>query len=198
MVVKYLGGYDPRVTENVEHLQELELLAHSLKLNTHLWTSDKKVPKEAQVIFLPSFTDAQRTFLLRTSECLVYTPSNEHFGIVPLEAMYNSLPVLAVNSGGPLETVIDGVTGYLCPPTVQDFSTALTKLVRNVQKNEMGSQGRVHVSSKFSMDKFSSELEHVVFKTEASKNVAALFTYYGFVVMWFSLFPLLLIYMLTE
>ena len=44
---------------------------------------------------------------------LLYTPAGEHFGIVPLEAMYCGTPVLAVNSGGPLETVDHGVTGWL-------------------------------------------------------------------------------------
>jgi len=36
---------------------------------------------------------------------LIYTPTNEHFGIVPLEAMYMEKPVIACNSGGPTETI---------------------------------------------------------------------------------------------
>ena len=43
-----------------------------------------------------------------------YTPHNEHFGIVPLECMSAGRPVIAVNSGGPTETVVNDVTGYLC------------------------------------------------------------------------------------
>lgn len=37
------------------------------------------------------------------SNCLavLYTPEREHFGIVPVEAMYNQVPVIACNSGGP-------------------------------------------------------------------------------------------------
>lgn len=46
---------------------------------------------------------------------LLYTPDREHFGIVPLEAMYQQCPVIAVNSGGPKETILHGLTGYLCP-----------------------------------------------------------------------------------
>lgn len=42
-----------------------------------------------------------------------YTPENEHFGIVPLEAQYMNTPVLACNSGGPKESVVHGKTGYL-------------------------------------------------------------------------------------
>ena len=45
---------------------------------------------------------------------IIYTPEHEHFGIVPLEAMCYQKPVIACNSGGPRETVIHGLTGFLC------------------------------------------------------------------------------------
>ena len=44
-------------------------------------------PKDAQIIFVPSFTDAQRSCLLAGSLAVLYTPDREHFGIVPLECM---------------------------------------------------------------------------------------------------------------
>lgn len=99
-------------------------------------------------------SDAEKVALIRACTCLLYTPSNEHFGITPLEAMYSGTnaharwpanncalsiagckgarsvvtrplgllganggsridtlrrycerPVIAVNSGGPLETI---------------------------------------------------------------------------------------------
>lgn len=48
---------------------------------------------------------SERCSLLKHSLCLLYTPENEHFGIVPVEAMYCQTPVIACNSGGPLESV---------------------------------------------------------------------------------------------
>ena len=48
--------------------------------------------------------------------------SGEHFGIVPIEAMYCRLPVVAVNDGGPTETVVDGLTGFLCQPNPESFA----------------------------------------------------------------------------
>ena len=54
-----------------------------------------------------------QVWLLTNCSILLYTPAGEHFGIVPLEAMYCGTPVLAVNSGGPLETIEHGVTGWL-------------------------------------------------------------------------------------
>ena len=65
------------------------------------------------VTFVRSFSDAQKRYLLESCTAVVYTPSNEHFGIVPIEAMAACRPVVAVSSGGPLESVVDGETGFL-------------------------------------------------------------------------------------
>jgi len=60
-----------------------------------------------------SISNDERKFLLKNAEAVLYTPENEHFGIVPCEAMYCSVPVIADNSGGPKESVGEGC-GYLC------------------------------------------------------------------------------------
>lgn len=49
--------------------------------------------------------------LLRHARVVLYTPSGEHFGIVPLEAMNQGTAVIAVNDGGPIETIIPGPSG---------------------------------------------------------------------------------------
>jgi glycosyltransferase involved in cell wall biosynthesis len=66
------GGYDKRVTENVEHFAELQSLAESRGLGDH-------------ISFMRSISDRQKIHLLRRTFCLIYTPTNEHFGIVPIE-----------------------------------------------------------------------------------------------------------------
>ncbi len=52
---------------------------------------------------------------------MLYTPQNEHFGIVPIEAMAAGRPVVACSSGGPLESVVEGVTGLLRKPEPGDM-----------------------------------------------------------------------------
>ena len=46
--------------------------------------------------------------------------------------MVEGTPVIAVNSGGPRETVLHGRTGYLCPQTAMAFADAMYKLLRPV------------------------------------------------------------------
>ena len=43
-------------------------------------------------------------------------------GIVPIESMYCRVPVVACNSGGPRETVKNGVTGFLTSGPEVNFS----------------------------------------------------------------------------
>ncbi|CAH1244004.1 ALG2 [Branchiostoma lanceolatum] len=144
------GGYDNRVVENVEHHQELVELAEDLGLTNH-------------VTFLRSFSDAQKRTLLSHSTCLLYTPSNEHFGIVPLEAMYMRCPVIAVNSGGPLETVGDKETGFLCEPDAESFAAAMQKFVEDKGlSKDYGNAGRDRVEKKFSFQAFTQQLNKVV------------------------------------
>ena len=88
------GGYDVRVSENVDYHAELAEYAKKKKLNH-------------RVIFVRSMSDAEKITLLKRCSALLYTPDREHFGIVPIEAMYSERPVIAVRSGGPLETVYD-------------------------------------------------------------------------------------------
>lgn len=144
------GGYDDRVTENVQHYTELKELAGHLHL-------------EDCVTFLRSPSDSQKVALLRASTAVLYTPSKEHFGIVPVEAMYCCCPVIAVNSGGPLESVVDGETGFLCEPTAEAFSEAMERLITEPQFcRDMGQAGRRRVQDKFSLQAFSHQLHGYV------------------------------------
>lgn len=146
----FAGGYDERVVENKEHYLELRSLAEQLGVADN-------------VTFLRSFTDAQKVSLLSTCTALVYTPSNEHFGICPLEAMYMERPVIAVSSGGPLETVIDGKTGFLCEPTPITFAAKMAHFVQTpAARGELGQAGKIRVLGSFSFPAFSRKLNGIV------------------------------------
>lgn len=146
------GGYDTQNVENVEYRGELGTLADTLG-----------VP----VTFRTDISDSDRATLFQNALCVVYTPDREHFGIVPLEAMYAGTPVLAVNTGGPLETVKDGVTGFLRDPTPEAFGGALLKLIENpTMATTMGREGRVHVEETFGPQRFKKEWQVLVEETK--------------------------------
>lgn len=144
------GGYDRRVSENIDCYAELVVQADQLQISS-------------QVVFLKSPSDSQKLALLVGCHCVLYTPTNEHFGIVPLEAMYTSKPVIATNSGGPTETVIDGKTGYLRKPDPKSFGEAMAKCVLNRElcKN-LGLEGRKRFHEYFSYKAFTNQVDTYV------------------------------------
>lgn len=148
------GGYDLNHRENVEHYEELRNLAKELNVAEH-------------VSFLKSPPELAKQQLLHSCRGVIYTPAEEHFGIVPLEAMYMRRPVVACNSGGPTETVADGETGFLCEPTAESFASAMVKLARDRSlSQEMGESGRERALALFSWDRFNREINRVVFETK--------------------------------
>jgi alpha-1,3/alpha-1,6-mannosyltransferase len=161
-----LGGYDRRVSENVSYHAELEALADSLKLkHATLKTvvSAHILPSDISVLFLLSVPSTLKATLLSRSSLLIYTPRNEHFGIVPLEAMLAGVPVLAANEGGPTETVVDGETGWLRDVSkpaewTEVMQKVLTGLDATTLKT-MGEKGRKRVENTFSKETMAKRFE---------------------------------------
>lgn len=145
------GGYDERVHENVEHLEELR--AHA-----------KKSGVEDVVKFYTKVPDVERNWLLWNSRVVLYTPENEHFGIVPLEAGVALRPVIACNSGGPLESIIDGVTGFHCP-TDPDLWAEKVKLLLDdeAMAKQFGEAAVKRVISHFSPNVILPKLENIMY-----------------------------------
>ena len=167
------GGYDARVPENAACHKELDALASALKLKSATAkniVSAQAIPSDVEVLFLLSVPEQLKTSLFKAARLLIYTPPDEHFGIVPLEAMLAGVPVLAANSGGPLETVLDGETGWLRTTDEVDQWTEIVQSVlydiSEAQLKQIGDNGRKHVEQEFSEAKmacrFDEELEVTV------------------------------------
>lgn len=105
------GGYDPSSQMNKEYLADLTLKCEILGfkpvtvLSSEYETTTIK-NESYDVLFLPSIPSNLKELLLSKCEMLLYTPSFEHFGIVPIEAMKFGKPIIAVNNGGPKESII--------------------------------------------------------------------------------------------
>ena len=90
------------------------------------------------------------------SNCDIFVaPSRyESFGIIYLEAMNFSKPIVACKTGGTPEVVLDGLSGILIEPNNSDqLSHALLKLINNHKLRErMGNNGKKHLLNKFSIN----------------------------------------------
>lgn len=140
------GGYDERLRECVRYYAELERLVDKLNLNS-------------RVKFVLSPDDREKNHLIQTCDAVIYTPSDEHFGIVPLEAMLAKKPVIATASGGPTETIVHEITGFLCDPDKKSFADSMQRLVFNPEWGELlGDCGRRRVEKLFSFETFSDKL----------------------------------------
>uniref|UniRef100_M4BKR5 Alpha-1,3/1,6-mannosyltransferase ALG2 n=1 Tax=Hyaloperonospora arabidopsidis (strain Emoy2) TaxID=559515 RepID=M4BKR5_HYAAE len=146
------GGYDPLNTENKEHLIELQEVVAEHALEEH-------------VEFRTSVSNSMKLELLRKAHAILYTPDREHFGIVPVEAMACGTPVIAVSSGGPLESIVDGETGFLCEQKPQAFAKAMAELCghkHSTRVGEMGANGRQRALKLFSLETFGDTLLELV------------------------------------
>jgi len=108
-------------------------------------------------------TEAERLAWLARSRCLLYTPSDEHFGLGPIEAMAAARPVVAMDSGGPRETVVDGVTGRLTAPEAEAFAEAIRPYVEDADRaRKHGLAGRERAIASFSLERFRDAMEEVL------------------------------------
>ncbi|KAF4555606.1 Glycosyl transferase-like protein [Elsinoe fawcettii] len=163
------GGYDHRVAENVSYLQELQALATSLKLNHYTLHDDLRSDVAGiSVIFLPSVKDKIKQELLASACLLIYTPRNEHFGIVPVEGMLHEVPVLAANEGGPTESIVDEMTGWLrSVDDVQEWTDVMSRVIK-LQSDDptkldiMGKAGKNRVEEMFGKDEMAKRLDDIL------------------------------------
>ena len=94
--------------------------------------------------------------------CLPSTTSHESFGIVNLEAMACSVPIVASKIGGVPDVIKDGKNGLLVPPNdSKTLADAILYLLENDDVREkMGKSGRKEVED-YSWEKIAEETEKV-------------------------------------
>lgn len=162
------GGYDKRVTENIEYFEELIRIANSYAFNVYIGNECIESTDSCfSVLFLRSISDSLRWSLLRKTIGLLYTPENEHFGMVPCEAMSVGTSVIACNSGGPTETVVNSKTGFLCDPNPEDFAARMNELIKiskdSIESSVWSNSCKERVSALFSQEIFQRRLCEVAY-----------------------------------
>jgi glycosyltransferase involved in cell wall biosynthesis len=101
---------------------------------------DKIVPlarRVGDVEILGGVSDRRYRNLLSRATAVLYPPIDEDYGLVPLEGMASGKPVIAVNEGGPRDTIINGRTGFLV-----NGESEMAERMLYVSEHDMSKMGR--------------------------------------------------------
>jgi glycosyltransferase involved in cell wall biosynthesis len=101
-----------------------------------------------QRVSLPGFVpDDELVELYANALAVIYAPFDEDYGYVTLQAFYAGKPVItAGDSGGTLEWVVDGETGFVTDGTPAGVGAAIEKLAADPElARRMGEAGREKV-----------------------------------------------------
>lgn len=135
------GSADATALEHDEEATRLRRLA------AELGVADR-------VIFRGQVAREKMPALLRSCRAVVCTPWYEPFGIVPLEAMACSVPVIAAAVGGLQDSVVHGSTGlHVAPRDVDQLVGAVQRLLLSPDEaGAMGRAGRLRAEQQYSWD----------------------------------------------
>ncbi|MER7567405.1 glycosyltransferase [Streptomyces sp. NPDC097941] len=108
-----------------------------------------------RVTLLGGVSRTRMPALMSGADLVLSVPRYEPFGIVPVEAMACSTPVVATAVGGQLDTVADGVTGVLVPPDDDhDLGATVRELLDDPRRlSRYGAAGRRRVLARFTWDR---------------------------------------------
>ena len=122
-----------------------------------------------KIIFLGSLTEYDKWMWLKTCDVFIMPSRDiegdfEGFGIVYLEANLCAKPVIAGNSGGVKDAVVEGETGLLVDPeNINEISGAIRMLLSdNNLRDKLGKQGKDRAVREFSWEKQVSKLWNFV------------------------------------
>lgn len=92
-------------------------------------------------------------------KALIYCSIDEDFGIIPVEAMSNGVPVIAYNSGGVKETIINNKTGIFFNKYNPDN---LNKSIKIFESKILNYEDCIKQANKFRKEIFSREIQKQV------------------------------------
>ena len=121
---------------------------------------EKKLKRMAKknIEFLGALTDQELLGYYQGCQAVIF-PTEEDFGIVPLEAQACGRPVIVYRGGGALETVIKGKTGVFFYPQTDG---GLAKVIKSFKAERFSSEDCRQNAKKFSQVRFKKEFKKAV------------------------------------
>jgi glycosyltransferase involved in cell wall biosynthesis len=109
--------------------------------------------------FLGEVSQAEKKLLYSQAQAFIFSSDNEDFGIVPVESMSYGCPVIAYQSGGSTETVIDGKTGVFFKKLTP---SSCIKAIKKFEKLNIDPQACLSQAAKFSSETFTLKIKKLL------------------------------------
>ncbi len=126
-------------------------------------SQEKKWRKMANknIKFLGFISDAQKAKIYQESLALVYASIEEDFGMVPVEALSHGVPVIAYQSGGVSESIVDQKTGlFFRIYNLESLNAAIEKF----EKMTFKKKDCINQAKKFSEEIFTEKILQLIKK----------------------------------
>ncbi len=108
--------------------------------------------------FLGHVTDEEKHHLFSHCRAAIF-PAEDDFGIAQVEVQAAGRPVIALEAGGALDTVVDGITGIFFQPQTEDGVVAA---VRRFNQMEFSSTEITRRAARYSRSRFEREISEFV------------------------------------
>ncbi len=133
----------------------------------------KEISENQKIEFIISPTNETLEKLYRNCTAVLFTAKNEDWGIVPIEAMAHGKIVIAVDEGGPKESIIDGKTGYLLKREPEEFSRIMKRIIDNPKITNEMYRDCINNAKKYDNNNFRKQIlkiiENTILKEKVSK-----------------------------
>jgi glycosyltransferase involved in cell wall biosynthesis len=114
----------------------------------------------SDVYFLGERSDIPK--IMQDLDVFVMASRNEPFGLVTVEAMASGTPVVAANSGGTAEIIVDGVNGLLFPP--EDPARLAQAVIKVLTDNKLAGKlkaGGLNMAQKYDIETMATNIRKI-------------------------------------
>jgi len=103
---------------------------------------------ESRIQFLDYVSQEEKFELYANARAVLFIPYDEDYGYITLEGMSSSKALITTtNSGGPLEFIENGKTGFIVEPNPDDLSAAIDEIADSVSlAMQMGNASKQHLT----------------------------------------------------
>ena len=122
----------------------------------------KEARKNKNIIVKGSVNEKELVKLYQHCYAVLFTPVNEDWGLVPLEANACGKLVISVNEGGPRESIKNGVNGFLVNANPHEFAEKMEFLARNEWYVKKQAKACRKMALRYDWDDFVKSLEREI------------------------------------